>query len=213
MSSSCRRNSLTDVPPHRNAAEVLSGGPGATARQVLAHADARQPTLGAGRLVCIDGPAGSGKTTLAEAIRVLAPQCRVVHMDDLFEGWDGLPEVDRQLDGLLRPMGRGHPGSYRRWDWHADRWAEVVPVPPSPLLVLEGVGSGSRAVADLVTTLVWVDAPHPLRMRRGIERDGDAFAPHWEQWAEQERLHFAAQRTRERADLVVHTDSPDDVRR
>ncbi len=30
---------------------------------------ARPPTLGVGRLVCVDGPAGSGKTTLAAALR------------------------------------------------------------------------------------------------------------------------------------------------
>jgi hypothetical protein len=38
-------------------------------------------------------------------------------------------------------------------------------------------------------------------MRRGIARDGDAFAPHWEQWAEDENGLFAREQTRERADL------------
>ena len=40
-------------------------------------------------------------------------------------------------------------------------------------------------------------------MARGIARDGDAFAPHWEQWAQDEAALFARERTRERADLVV----------
>ena len=35
---------------------------------MLALAASRPPTLGAGRLVCVDGPAGSGKTTLARAL-------------------------------------------------------------------------------------------------------------------------------------------------
>lgn len=126
-------------------------------------------------------------------------------MDDLFPGWDGLPQVADQLSGLLRPLAEGRPGSYRRYDWHEARFAETVAVPPAELLVIEGVGSGSRVVADLVTVLVWVEAPYDVRMRRGIERDGDAFAPHWEAWADAERTHFAAERTRERADLVVET--------
>lgn len=167
---------------------------------VLDLAEARAPTLGEGRLVSIDGPAGGGKTTLGEALarRGRAP---LVHMDDLYEGWAGLPEVDAQLDGLLRPMARGDAGSYRRWDWYADTWAETVEVSPAPLVVLEGVGSGSRAVADLVTVLVWVDAPHDLRLRRGLERDGEAFRPHWESWAQAEAVRFADDQTRERADL------------
>ena len=173
------------------------------ARAVLDLVDARSPTLGAGRLLCIDGPAGSGKTTLATAVADLAPACHVVHMDDLYPGWDGLPQVGAQLAGLLRPLAEGRPGRYRRYDWHAGVFAETVTVEPAALLVLEGVGSGSRGTADLVTALVWVEAAYDLRMRRGLERDGEAFAPHWEAWAAAEDEHFARERTRERADLVV----------
>ncbi len=177
--------------------------PGAAAAAVTALLSSRPTTLGAGRLVCVDGPAGSGKTTLAAALVRREPDATVVHMDDLFEGWHGLPTVDAQLDGLLVPLAQARPGHYRRWDWHADGWAEQVEVPPSPLLVLEGVGSGSLVTSPYATVLVWVEAPYDLRMRRGLERDGDAFAPHWEAWAGAEAEHFARHRTRERADLVV----------
>ncbi|MBD8869243.1 uridine kinase family protein [Nocardioides donggukensis] len=173
-----------------------------TVAAVLAHAEAGPPTLGAGRLVCVDGPAGSGKTTLAVAVAA-AGRATLVHMDDLYEGWDGLARVEAQLDGLLRPLSVGEPGSYRRYDWHAGAYAERHRVAPAPLLVLEGVGAGAAAYADLVSTLVFVDAAHDLRMRRGLDRDGESFAPHWEAWARAEAARFAADRTRERADLLV----------
>jgi uridine kinase len=163
----------------------------------------RPATLGRGRLVSIDGPAGAGKTTLAAQVAALAPGTRVVHMDDLYEGWNGLPEVGRQMAGLLRPLAERLPGSYRRYDWHAESFAETVTVEPTDLLVLEGVGSGCRMHDDLIGVLVWVEAPYDLRMRRGIDRDGEAFAPHWEAWAEAEQVVFARHRTRQRADLVV----------
>lgn len=173
----------------------------------------RPATLGAGRLVCLDGPAGSGKSTWAAAVAdavqaVTHAPAPVVHMDDLFAGWSGLPEVDTQLDGLLCPLSEGRPGAYRRYDWLAGRFAEQVRVDPVPVLVLEGVGSGSSRFEALATVLVWVEAPHDVRMRRGLERDGDAFAPHWERWAQDEAALFARERTRERADVVVDGTGP-----
>lgn len=179
------------------------GGTDLSASRVLDLVRQRPATLGRGRLVCVDGPAGSGKTTLTASLAQRVPEAVVVHMDDLFEGWGGLPGVDAQLGPLLTPLAAGEPSRYRRWDWHADDWAESVEVVPTPLLVIEGVGSGSLVVAPWVTVLVWVEAPYDERMRRGLERDGDAFAPHWEAWARAEQEHFARHRTRERADLVV----------
>jgi hypothetical protein len=179
------------------------GGPEGTASIVLSLLAERPPTLGEGRLVCIDGPAGSGKTTLTAAVAAERPAARVVHMDDLYDGWDGLPRLTAQLDGLLRPLGRGEAGSYRRYDWHAGRYAETVTVAPGPLLVLEGVGSGSRAHADLITVLAWVEAEPDLRLRRGLARDGAALADRWRRWAADEGLLFRREGTAERADLVV----------
>jgi uridine kinase len=174
-------------------------------RSVLALADSRSPTLGAGRLICVDGPSGSGKTTLAEGIVALRPGTPLVHMDDLYQGWDGLVGVADQLDGLLRPLAMGVQGVYRRWDWVASEWAESHVVEPAALLVLEGVGSGSIRTADLITVLVWVEAAYDDRMARGIARDGAAYEPHWHRWAKQEVALFAEHGTRARADLMLHT--------
>jgi cytidylate kinase len=172
------------------------------AERVLELVDERPPTLGKGRLLCVDGPAGSGKTTLADEVAALSGAA-VVHMDNLYEGWDGLPKVGRQLDRLLLPLSRNRPGSYRRWDWYADRWAEVVVVAPRPLLVLEGVGSGSRSHAGLTTVLAWVEVPVDLRLRRGLARDGVQLDRHLRAWTAAEQEHFARDSTRSRADLVI----------
>jgi hypothetical protein len=174
------------------------------AEELLALALARPATLGAGRLICIDGPAGAGKTTLAARLVALAP-VRVVHMDELYDGWDGLAGVGHTLEALLRPLAAGEPGEYRRYDWQAGAFGETVTVPSSPLLVIEGVGSAPRALGGLVTALAWVEAPHHLRRERGVARDGDSFAREWSRWAAAEEAYFAAERTRSRADLIVAT--------
>ncbi len=165
----------------------------------------RPATLGGARLLCIDGPGGSGKTTLARAVAERTG-AHVVHMDDLYDGWSGLPRVDAQVATLLRPLAEGRPGRYRHYDWDADAWAGTVEVDhpgPGGLLVLAGGASGSRACAARPTGLVWVEAPRDVRRARGLARDGAHLREVWLGWQASEDEHFAHERTRERADLVV----------
>ena len=168
----------------------------------------RQPTLGSTRLVCVDGRAGSGKTTLGRALRDAAGElgsARLLHMDDMYEGWSGLGSAltSRIAADLLAPLREDRAGRYRRYDWHRARFAEWHTVEPVDALVLEGVGSGAAAYGDAITTLVWVEAPRELRLARGIARDGEQVRPRWLQWMDDENALFARERTRQRADVVV----------
>ena len=175
-----------------------------TARQIVRGVLDQEPTLGRTRLVCVDGPAGSGKTTLADALVQVAGDADLVHMDDVYEGWSGLVAgMDRVARDVVSPLREGHPGRYRRWDWHRSSHAEEHLVPPVDLLVLEGVGSGNAAYADAITCLVWVQTPSDVRLDRGIARDGEGLRGHWLAWAEQEDAMFAEHRTRDRADVLV----------
>lgn len=176
--------------------------PSDVAATALAQVRSLPATLGSGRLVCVDGPAGSGKTTLAAAIGDLAG-APVVHMDSLYDGWEGLPRITDQLDALLLPLAADQAGYYLRYDWDLERYVETVTVEPRPLLVLEGVGSGSRAHAGLCTLLVWVEAPAELRLARGLERDGIRLEERWQQWMCDEEEHFGREETQARADLLV----------
>ncbi|WP_240641626.1 uridine kinase family protein [Nocardioides ferulae] len=177
--------------------------PAGVAGLVLGLAAARPPTLGSGRLVCVDGPAGSGKTTLAAALASARPDATVLHMDDLYDGWSGLAAGIAQLEGLLTEHAAGRPGQVRRYDWHAGRYAETVHLDPVRLLVVEGVGAGAVGHADLTGVLAWVVAPDDTRLQRGLERDGPAVESHWRRWLTTEARHFAEDRTAERADLIV----------
>jgi uridine kinase len=181
----------------------------AAVANLIAQLLARPPTLGAGRLLCLDGPAGSGKTTLAAAVSraasaeapALSP-ATVIHLDDLYDGWSGLPRLRAQLEPLLAPLARGEAGSYRRYDWAAGCFAETVTVPPSPLLVLEGVGSGLAAYARVRTLLVWVDAPLDVRLSRWRARDGAAAEPFIAAWQRAEQKLFAHEGTAAAAEVT-----------
>lgn len=163
------------------------------------------PGLGATRLVVVDGPAGSGKTTLAALLATALGGTPVVHMDDLYRGWSGLaPDVWERLGRqVLEPLARGRPARYQAYDWAAGRFDDWVDVPVPPVLVLEGVGAAARAVDPYASLRVWVEVPPGLGLARGIARDGEALRREWLRWADAERAHFAVDRTRERADVLV----------
>ncbi|MGN6302439.1 MAG: hypothetical protein ACTHN8_15260 [Angustibacter sp.] len=175
-------------------------------QQVLALLTEREPRAGRTHLVAVDGPSGAGKTTLAARLSDALGGAPVVHMDDLYPGWDGLADaVPNAAAWVAEPLLRGEPARYRRFDWDRQVYAEWHTVPDAPVVVIEGVGSAAAPLAAALTVTVWVDAPEPVRMARGIARDGEAYRPHWERWARQEKAHFAVDATRERADLVVRT--------
>jgi uridine kinase len=180
---------------------------GDVARLVVDKTFARPATLGASRLVCVDGRAGSGKSTLGEAVHAAAAErgtsC-LVHLDDLLNGWGDLHQVSRTLETqVLVPLARGRPGSYRRYDWHLGAFAEEHLVPVTDVLVVEGVGSGASSYSPLVTMLVWVEAPAELRLARGMARDGEALRAQWRRWMQDEDALFSREQTRNRADVLV----------
>ena len=181
---------------------MATGSLSDVATLILSLASARPATLGAGRLVCVDGPAGSGKTTLgAELARRTGAQ--LVNGDDLMSGWRGLDAVGRQLTGVGEALAEGRTGSYEHYDWELGRYTRTVEVPPAPWLVVEGVGSGTAALAAYTTVLVWVEVDDDLRMARGLERDGEQLRERWRQFMLDEEELFVRDRIRERADVLV----------
>jgi uridine kinase len=194
--------------------EFLTPVPTSTLKiaEVVAGVLAEPPRCGDTRLVCVDGPSGSGKTVLAGRLvaafgRALGGEPALVHMDDLFPGWDGLAAAVPLLhEQIVAQLLDGRAARYRRYDWDRHAYAEEHDLGRPAVLVVEGVSSGARPIARHAGLVIWVEAPRTERFRRGIARDGESYRPQWERWAEQEQAHFASDRTRERADLRIDGD-------
>jgi hypothetical protein len=184
--------------------DQATGHVAAQVAEIVALVDAREARCGATHLVAIDGPSGAGKTTLAAEVAA-ALAAPTVHMDDLYPGWDGLRAATERLESwVVQPLRSGHPARYRRWDWAAGSYAEWVQLPPSEVIVVEGCGSGALPAGRALSALVWVEAEESVRKARGLARD-PGYAPFWDRWAAQERVLYAADGTRARADLVLDT--------
>ncbi|MGI9187725.1 MAG: AAA family ATPase, partial [Gaiellales bacterium] len=157
-------------------------------------------------VLVIDGPSGSGKSTFATRLAE-ATGAGLLRLEDMYPGWDGLDEgTQRLVDDVLAPLARGEQATVRRWDWHAMRECEREPLNTAALLVVEGVGAGSRAAAPFVSLLIWLEADTEERYARAIARDGETYLGHWDRWAAQEQVTFAREGTRDRADRRCQTD-------
>ncbi len=159
--------------------------------------------LAARPVVLVDGGSGSGKTTLAAG---LAPAlgAQLVRLDDIYPGWDGLEAASAAVrDDMLRPTTPG----WRRWDWVAGAAAEWHSIDASRPLVVEGSGALSRANRARASFGIWVELDARTRRRRALARDGEAYSPHWDRWAVEERIFAERERPRRLADLVVGGDS------
>ena len=157
-------------------------------------------------VVLIDGRSGAGKTSLARALVArwpLAGRVQLVALDSIYPGWDGLDEgAELAREQILVPHARGLIGVWERWDWDVASPAEAHAVDPSLPLVVEGSGILTPATARLGDVRVWVESPAPSRRHRALQRDGDAYRPHWERWARQEDRHVERDKPRHLATHV-----------
>lgn len=160
-------------------------------------------------LVCIDGPAGSGKTTLANQVAQLVAHSEVIHMDDLYEGWneplnDSL--IQRVRTHIVVPFHQRRPISFQRWDWHADMWGETVGFPSPEILILEGVGSAARGLREHAQLTIFLDIDDDQGAERVRIRDGAEVAAQLAAWMRHQQTYFESDETRTACDVVVSAD-------
>jgi hypothetical protein len=184
-----------------------------TLLELVESANAAARASGHEAVVLIDGPAGAGKSTLADLIVELWPgdvRPSLVRMDDLYPGWGGLLAGSANLAAeLLAPRRAGAVGRWQRYSWTLERLDEWVEVDGSRPVVVEGCGTLSRANAPLGDLRIWLTADDRLRKDRALRRDKGGFDAHWDHWQAQFEEYLALERPIARADAVLDvTDWP-----
>jgi uridine kinase len=161
-------------------------------------------------IVLIDGRAGSGKSTFAEALQQQlfrdgesAP--RVIHMDNIFEGWDGLAlGSDYMVRFILQPLARRETASWQDWSWVKNQrssWREFSGGTP---LIVEGCGSLTERSKEHADISIWLEASEEVRRERWIQRE--RHLEKFDFWAAQELDFYAREKSQSLADLVIQTD-------
>jgi uridine kinase len=162
-------------------------------------------------IVVIDGRAGSGKSTLAldlqNALFIEGESLpRLINMDDLYEGWDGLAQGAEYLQrNILMPLLANKTSSWQEFNWEnnqRERWREFSGGTP---LIIEGCGSLNRYTASIANLTVWLDLPEEIRKARWLERDGHTFDQYFDSWAAQELDFIAREKSPEWASFGLLT--------
>ncbi|GGU41701.1 hypothetical protein GCM10010259_35560 [Streptomyces daghestanicus] len=161
------------------------------------------PSCGPVRLIGVDGHAGSGKSTFAGRLARALGGAPVLHLDDIASheelfGWTG-----RLLAQVVEPLGRGETAHYRPYDWRTRRFGPPRALPPAPVILVEGVGAGRRALRPWLAALLWLELPAEQAWARGRDRDGEEQRAFWDGWVPAERRHFRDDPSRPHADLLV----------
>lgn len=174
----------------------------------------RQRTL----LVGIDGRGGSGKSTLARQLERSASDLTVVEFDDFYlrlqERKGRASRSDAEIGGnfdwrrlqeqVLAPLSRDEAAAYQRYDWPSDELAEWHSVPVGGIVIIEGNYSTRQELFDFYDFTLWIDAPHELRLRRGLMRGGEDTRERWlTEWMPEEERYLAAEDPAKRVHLVL----------
>ncbi|WP_373304035.1 uridine kinase family protein [Streptomyces cinerochromogenes] len=161
------------------------------------------PSLGPVRLIAVDGHAGSGKSTFAGRLARALGGAPVLHLDDIASHEQLFAWTGRLMTQVIEPLARGEDAHYTPYDWRARAFGDPVPLPPAPVVLIEGVGAGRSALRPHLARLLWMELPREESWTRGRRRDGAEQHAFWDGWVAAERAHFAADPSRPHADLLV----------
>lgn len=156
--------------------------------------------------LAIDGVAGSGKTTLASRLCGDLKNCQVVHMDDLYEGWnDPLSQrlTAKVIRELLEPFNKQIPIRYQKFDWILNRFDKFEDLKTSNILILEGVGSGQREFRKYLSKTIWVEYDPSQGFDRVIARDGEGIRGEMVNFLLDQNKHFIAELTKNASDYTI----------
>lgn len=166
-------------------------------------------------IVLIDGRAGAGKSIFAKELanayfKLDNQAARIISMDDLYPGWEGLALGSIYLHTkILKPLALGKTASWQVWNWSESQRGADDEVnghrefAGGTALIVEGCGSISRMTSELADLTIWIEAEFEVRRNRFNQRDNGKFDAYFPIWSAQEDEFYEKEKSSELADLII----------
>jgi uridine kinase len=159
-------------------------------------------------LLAIDGPAGSGKTTLAAKLEreyQLTTTVQVIHMDDLYNGWENAlsEELAEKLSHIVQSHNSGKDFHLAKFNWASMKFDEGELMLATEVLILEGVGAAQKVVRDAGAMTYWIETPAEIGLQRVLDRDGHHLRDLMLKWQTHQDAHFQIDKTAENCDVKL----------
>jgi uridine kinase len=161
------------------------------------------------KIIAIDGPAGSGKTTLAKSLSGLLQNCPIIHMDEIYEGWENAlsPKTSQDLvEWIINPLLKNNSIEYIKYDWNLGQRIEKVVINNSKIIIIEGVGSSSFEISKYASLKLWIEVNKETGINRVLTRDGLQIQEQMKTWQSQESKFFIENNSKENSDIWIDGD-------
>jgi uridine kinase len=161
------------------------------------------------KIIVIDGPAGSGKTTLAKSLSGLLENCPIIHMDEIYDGWENAlsPKTSQDLvEWIINPLLESRSIEFVKYDWYLEKRIEKVVINLPKVLIIEGVGSSSFEISKHASLKLWIEVTKETGINRVLTRDGQQIQEQMKKWQSQESKFFIENNSKENSDIWIDGD-------
>ena len=164
-------------------------------------------------IISIDGPCGSGKSTISKEIND-ALGFNIVHMDDFYLPFDkrdknwvneiaGNMDFDRLIDKVIIPYKENRKAEYISYDVHSDKYLKEIPIDLNKILVIEGSYSTHPRLSKYTDIKIFIDIDKDEQIVRLTKRNPKVVDKFLSMWVPYENIYFEKMDIKNNCDLVL----------
>ena len=157
-----------------------------------------------GEVIAIDGPAGSGKTTLSKQLAADIADVEIIHIDDLYQGWSDAFSARLAasvISQILVPISKRIDFSYEIYDWRSNKFHKSKVIPKNKIYILDGVSAGQSQFRPYISKIIWLEISDEIGLSRVLQRDGADILSPMQEFQRAQKLHFTSDLTENAADF------------